>query len=131
MDWRVDPARDAPPWRQVVDHVLDAVAAGELAAGDQLLSVRAMAAAAMVNHNTVARAYRDLEHLGVVRGENGRGVFVQPAGPERACELRRAETLEGFRQAAGDALRAGHALEDLLAVLQAFPSSTGEKRKSA
>lgn len=119
----MDPARDTPPWRQVVERVLGAVAAGELAAGDQLLSVRAMAAAAVVNHNTVARAYRDLEALGVVRGENGRGVFVQADGPERARELRRAETLQSFRHAALDALRAGHTTEALLAAL------AGETRK--
>ena len=117
MDWSVDPARDRPPWRQVVERVLGAVASAALEAGDQLLSVRAMAAAAVVNHNTVARAYRELEQLGVVRGVNGRGVFVQPDGPARARELRRAETLEAFRRAAVDALRAGHSADELLAAL--------------
>ncbi|MCB9914581.1 MAG: GntR family transcriptional regulator [Planctomycetes bacterium] len=117
MDWRVDPARDTPPWRQLVDSVLDAVASAELAPGDQLPSVRQMAAEALVNHNTVARAYRDLEQLGVVRGENGRGVFVQAGGPDVARALRRDETLDAFLRAAAEALRAGHALDDLLAAL--------------
>ncbi len=123
MNWQVDPSRDTPPWRQIVDQVLDAIASQEdapegLVAGSQLLSVRAMAAAARVNHNTVARAYRDLEQLGVVRGENGRGVFVQEEGPERARELRRAETLDSFHRAALEALRSGHSLEDLLDLLK-------------
>ncbi len=123
MDWQVDPSLETPPWRQVVEQVLDAIASDGsapqegsgpvLGAGDQLPSVRGMAAAARVNHNTVARAYRDLEQLGVVRAENGRGVFVLEQGPERARALRRAETLETFGRAALEALRAGHSLEDL------------------
>ena len=113
--WKVDPGLDLPPSRQLVEAVLDRVASGELAAGAQLPSVRSLAAEALVNHNTVARAWRDLEHLGVVAGENGRGVFVTPAGPRIARELRRQRTLEGFERALGEALRAGHSIEALLA----------------
>ncbi len=125
MDWQVDPARETPPWRQIVELVLNVIASEgiasetpHLAVGSQLLLVRAMAAAARVNHNTVARAYRDLEQLGVVRAENGRGVFVQAAGPERARALRRAETLNTFHRAALEALRAGHSLDDLFDLLK-------------
>lgn len=125
MEWQVDPSRDTPPWRQLVDLVLDAVAAGALEAGAQLPSVRGMASQTRVNHNTVARAYRDLEQLGVVRGENGRGVFLRADGPARARELRCAETLDGFRRAALDALRAGHSMDDL------FDSLKRERRFSA
>lgn len=125
IDWRVDPSRDLAPWRQVIEAVLDAVATGNLAANVQLLSVRAMASAAQVNHNTVARAYRELEQLGVVRGENGRGVFVQPDGPKIALDLRAAATLEAFQQAALDALRAGHPLDRLMQTLER------ERRNSA
>jgi GntR family transcriptional regulator len=112
--WSVDPALDLPPSRQLVQAVLDAVASGELPAGAQLPSVRGLAAEALVNHNTVARAWRELEHLGVVEGENGRGVFVTPQGPARARELRRASTLAAFERALGEALRAGHELDDLI-----------------
>ncbi len=115
MDWSVDLAADAPPSRQLVRAVLDAIARGELAAGDQLPSVRQLAAKALVNHNTVARAYRDLEQLGVVRGQNGLGVFVSPVGPRIARDERRGDTLDEFRRAAVEALRAGHAADDLVA----------------
>ena len=115
--WKVDPALDLPPSRQLVEAVLDAVASGQLVAGAQLPSVRGMAAEALVNHNTVARAWRDLEHLGVIAGENGRGVFVTPEGPGRARELRRDHTLAAFEQALREALRSGHSLEALLACM--------------
>jgi GntR family transcriptional regulator len=113
--WRIDPSLDLPPSRQLVEAVLDGVASGQLGAGAQLPSVRAMAAEALVNHNTVARAYRDLEQLGVVAGENGRGVFVTAAGPRLARGLRRERTLAVFEQALREALRAGHSPETLLA----------------
>lgn len=118
MDWSVDPTSDVPPSRQLVAVALDAMATGELEAGGQLPSVRALAALALVNHNTVARAYRDLDTLGAVEGRNGRGVFVTPDGPEIARKQRYASTLEAFRDALRQALRAGHSIEDLARLLE-------------
>lgn len=109
MEVRVDPGSLVPPSQQLVAAVLDAIAIGELAVGDKLPSVRGLAAAALVNPNTVTKAYRDLEHLGVTEGRNGSGVFVTAAAPDVARGLRLAETLDGLRRAAEAALRAGHA----------------------
>lgn len=116
-NWRIELASDVPPSRQIVEAVLDLLAAGGLAAGDRLPSVRGMAAEALVNHNTAARAYRDLEQLLVVEGQNGRGVFVTQAGPRIAAQLRRARTLVAFKRSLEEALRAGHSLVDLLAIV--------------
>ncbi|MHC4849204.1 MAG: GntR family transcriptional regulator [Planctomycetota bacterium] len=93
MTYRVDQSSITPPSRQIVEAILDGVAVGTLAPGDKLLSVRALAAEALVNPNTAARAYRDLELMGVLEGRNGRGVYVT------------------------EALRAGHTIEALRAVL--------------
>ena len=65
VDWAIDTDSDVPPSRQLVELVLDAILTGELEPGSQLPSVRALAAEALVNHNTVARAYQELERLGV------------------------------------------------------------------
>ena len=108
MHCRVDPHSLVPPSQQLVAAVLDAIAAGELAPGDKLPSVRGLAAQALVNPNTVAKAFRDLEHLGATEGRNGAGVFVTAAGPEVAKALRLAETLATVRGAVQQALRAGH-----------------------
>lgn len=105
---RVDPNSPVPPSQQLVQAVLDAVASGALGAGDRLPSVRKLAAEALVNPNTVQKAFRDLEHFGVVAGKNGSGVFVTEDGPDTAKGLRLGETLDGFRRAAMQALRAGH-----------------------
>ena len=113
MELKVDIASDTPPSRQLVEAFLDAVAAGALAPGERLLSVRALAAEALVNPNTAGKAYRDLEALGVVAGRNGLGVFVTDEGPRIARELRSRATLEAFERAAAEAVRAGHDPETL------------------
>ena len=106
--------------------VLDAIASGELTAGDKLPSVRGLAAEALVNPNTVTKAYRELEHLGATEGRNGSGVFVTTNGPKVAKGIRLAETLDAFRQAAAFARRAGHEQAVLDEVLQLVCEQRGE-----
>ena len=118
MDVRVDPHSLVPPSQQLVAAVLDAIGSGELGPGDKLPSVRGLAALALVNPNTVAKAYRDLEHLGATEGRNGSGVFVTAGGPATSRAIRLAETLATFRDAALHAHRAGHDEETLATVLE-------------
>lgn len=113
LEVRVDPHLSTAPSRQLIDAVLDAIASADLKPGDRLPSVRALAASALVNPNTVSKAYRELELLDIVIGRNGSGVFVTDAGPARARELRHDATLATLRQAVEEALRAGHAPEQL------------------
>jgi len=129
MDWIIHPTSETPPSRQLVETVLDGIARGELVVGAQLPSVRRLAVKVLVNPNTVARAYRDLEALGVVKGQNGRGVFVTTGAPQIAIEKRLESTLVIFRRAACEALRTGHTPESLLAILS--EEHEPEKRESA
>ena len=107
----MDPDRALSPSAQLAETVLDAIAAGELRAGDRIPSVREAAAEALVNPNTVARAWRELEVLGVVAGKAGAGVFVTEGGPEAARRERRKATLTSLRISLDEALRSGHAPE--------------------
>ena len=122
MDYRVDPHCHVPPSQQLVELVLDGIARGELQPGDRLPSVRGLAGLALVNPNTVGKAYRDLEHLGATEGKNGSGVFVTARGPDVARALRLATTLDAFRAAAAAALRAGHAPHLLLDLVRERPA---------
>ena len=126
MRIRVDPHSLVPPSQQLVAAVLDAIASGELQPGDKLPSVRGLAALALVNPNTVTKAYRDLEHLGASEGRNGSGVFVTAGGPAVSRAIRLAETLETFRDAALHAIRAGHDEQTLETVLGEARSGDGE-----
>src|SRR5262245_54708592 len=115
---KVDPRSDVPPSRQIVEAVLDDVASGAIAPGTRVPSVRGLAESALVNPNTVGKAYRDLEALGVVEGRNGSGVFVTEAGPAIARAARQERTLAEFRRAAAAAARAGHEVDALVSQLE-------------
>jgi len=67
-----------PIYKQITDQVCLAIAAGQLAPGDPLPSVRAVAERLVVNPNTVARAYADLARDGRVVTQPGRGLTVAP-----------------------------------------------------
>ncbi len=131
MILRVDPHADVPPSRQIVEGILDGVACGDLAPGDRLESVRTLAEQALVNPNTVGKAYRDLETMGVVEGRNGSGVYVTPEGPALARAQRRRSTLDAFRRAARAALRAGHDPETLAAALAPRPRDAAKAAAKA
>ena len=64
-----------------------AVAAGRLGPGDQLPTIRALHERLEVNPNTVAKAYRELQHLGVIAAEHGSGCFIAPGAEARSAEL--------------------------------------------
>jgi len=80
-----------PAYLQIVEQVKYAGAMGALREGDQLPSIRALAERLRLNRNTVAKAYAELEHEGVVRTERGRGVFFasgnSPFGPKARREI--------------------------------------------
>ncbi len=120
----IDPHSETSPSRQLVDQVLDALSRGELDEGDRLPSVRSLATSALVNPNTVGKAYRELENLGATEGRNGSGVYVTAGGVETARRLRRTDTLEAFRKAALTALSAGHGGPSLESLLKKLSTRT-------
>jgi GntR family transcriptional regulator len=65
-----------PIFKQVVDGISLAIAKGELAEGDKLPSVRALAIQLTVNPNTIAKAYSELTISGLVDARQGMGLFV-------------------------------------------------------
>lgn len=123
MDLRVDPSSATPPSRQIVEAVLDRIAAGLLTPGERLPSVRGLAAEALINPNTVNKAYRDLEALGTVEGRSGAGVFVTAAAPALARRARRGETLTRLEDALKTALGAGHDADELAEQLSTWIAS--------
>ncbi len=110
-----------PIYVQLVDRVKHLVATGVLKPGDQLPTVRQLAAELRVNFNTVARAYRILDEAGVISTQQGRGTFVlEPLPPERAERLREA-ALEGLvRSFLADAARMGFVPDEVQAKTEAF-----------
>lgn len=84
MRLRIDPTSGAAPFEQVRDGIRAQVDAGDLAPGVRLPPVRALATDLGLAANTVARAYKELEALGVVETRGRAGTFVAGAGVSRS-----------------------------------------------
>jgi GntR family transcriptional regulator len=80
MQIRISANDGVPIYLQIVNQVKYLVAAGRLAAGEELPPIRVLAERLMINPNTVARAYRELEVAGVVEKRGTTGTFVSAAG---------------------------------------------------
>lgn len=80
MQIHITEADGTPFYQQVVNQIKFLVASGRLDEGEQLPPVRKLAEQLLVNPNTIARAYRELESEGVVISKRGAGVFVSDAG---------------------------------------------------
>ena len=111
---RLDLQSGVPVYRQIIDQVLVAIAAGALNAGDQLPTVRQLSVDLSINPNTVMRAYRELEIRGVLATQQGTGTFIAPAEvkPDEAERQRRLSQLVG--ELAARAGREGFTLREII-----------------
>lgn len=80
MQIHISPNDGVPIYLQIVNQVKYLVASGRLAAGEELPPIRTLAEQLMINPNTVARAYRELEVAGVVTKRRTTGTYVSDAG---------------------------------------------------
>jgi GntR family transcriptional regulator len=76
MQIHVSPNDGVPIYQQVVNQIRYLAASGRLEAGEQLPPVRKLAEQVLVNPNTIARAYRELEQAGIIEARQGSGSFI-------------------------------------------------------
>ena len=95
MLFRPNPSSGVPIYLQLMEQVKHSIETGALRPGEQLPGIRPLAEELVINPNTVAKAYRELEHEGVIELRHGAGAFV--SGNARAKKLT-------------DKLRAGQAI---------------------
>ena len=69
-----------PIYLQIVNQVKNLVASGRLAAGEEMPPIRVLAQRLLINPNTVARAYRELEQAGIVTKRRTAGTYVSDSG---------------------------------------------------
>ena len=122
--FRVDTRSGVPPYQQIVQQVRQALRMGVLEVGDQLPSVRDVVAVAVVNANTVLKAYRDLEREGLVEARAGQGTFVRarPPGPPPSTHSRLGRALVTWVRQARAAGLDDEAIESLLRVVLQAPA---------
>ena len=89
----VDTKSHTPMYQQIIDGIKEQIVRGILKPGERLMTVRELAASLSLNHNTVAKAYQELERDRIIELIRGRGTFVAtqsvvPDLSERKLELR-------------------------------------------
>jgi GntR family transcriptional regulator len=94
MQIHVSPDDGVPVYKQIFNQVSYLVASGVLSAGAELPPIRALAESLLINPNTVAKAYRELEHAGIVVKRGTVGTFVSDA----PSPFKRRERLRVLRQ---------------------------------
>src|ERR1700753_4276959 len=96
-EWGIEFNSGIPVYKQIINHICAALAAGALKEGDPLPTLRPLDEQVKGNPNTVAKAYRELELKGVISSERGSGTFVNAvAEPPKLSKSERKEKLGGF-----------------------------------
>lgn len=109
---KFDPER--PIYQQIIDEFKRAVARGDLKPGDRIPSQRELATQARVNPNTVQRAYREMEWMGLVETLRGQGTFVTNE-PEQLSRVRAEMADDAVRRFVGEMRALGLSPEEILA----------------
>ncbi len=119
MNLEIDFRSGIPIYLQMVERIKERIAAGRLTPGDQLPTVRSLALELRVNFNTVARAYRILDEVGIISTQQGRGTYVMNIPPPEVSEKIRQKALKALtRRYLADAERLGASPEELNQILK-------------
>ncbi|MCK2237450.1 MULTISPECIES: GntR family transcriptional regulator [unclassified Crossiella] len=115
IEFRIDRHSGVATYLQIAAQVKQAMRMGLLGPGDQLPTAREVVAATTVNPNTVLKAYRELEHEGLVAGRRGMGTFVTASLATDAVKLG-APLRQDLEQWMGRAVTDGLVLEEVDAI---------------
>ena len=135
MLFRPNPSLGVPIYLQLMEQVKHAIETGALRPGEQLPGMRPLAEELVINPNTVAKAYRELEHEGVIELRHGAGAFVSAQARGRKPAADRVRAAQPIVAAAIDKLRdRGLSDEEIrrlfeaqLAGLEGMPKAGGQR----
>ena len=106
-----------PIYRQLVQQIRQAIARGDVKPDEQLPSVRQLSRDLVINPNTVARAYTELEHEGLLNNRPGRGVFVARPRDDLTKDARRRRLVESLDRFLTEAVNLGFSEEEVTALV--------------
>jgi GntR family transcriptional regulator len=118
MTFRIDTASRLPIYEQLAQQVRAALARGDLQPGERLPSVRQMSQELLVNPNTIARAYAELERAGLVISRQGLGVFIAEAPPELSQSVRDRKLAELLDQVLTEAVHLGYSADEVVRLVR-------------
>lgn len=117
MEIRIETAGRQPIYRQIVAQIREGVARGRLAPEERLPSVRELSRTLVINPNTVARAYSELERDGLLNTRQGLGVFVAAPKTELTRKARKERLLDLLDRLLTEAVCLGFTAEEVAAAV--------------
>lgn len=114
----INPGDEVPIYRQIVRHIIEAIAGGRLNADDPLESHRELSARLKIAPLTVKKAYDELEGQGFIETRRGLGTFVSARTPQFSAAERRDVIRQACRKLLADAYLAGLRLRDVAEILK-------------
>jgi len=114
----VHPSDELPIYRQIMRQIMEAIAGGRLGQGDKLTSHRDLAEQLVVAPLTVKKAYDELELLGYVETQRGRGTFVCSRLPKIKRAEQRARLQAAARKLLSEAYVGGSSFEEVEEILR-------------
>lgn len=130
MWFDIDPKSQIPLFEQIVSQVIFNIASGGLAVGDLIPSVRKLGGQLTVHPNTVAKAFQELERLGIVAERRGRGMEVTADAPKICHTQRLLRVAEHIREALRQALSSGLSAKEILQLVEDEIERGDGKRRS-
>jgi GntR family transcriptional regulator len=119
MKLQIDTSSSVPIYIQIEERIHSMIAAGQLKPGEQLPTIRELAADIRVNLNTVARAYFELDREGVISTQRGRGTFVSGVPDQKQLEKTRQKLLNSILESAlEEAYRLGYGIGEIKRTFQ-------------
>jgi GntR family transcriptional regulator len=119
MGLHVDTASRLPIYRQLAQQIREAIARGELQPEKGLPSVRQLSRDLVVNPNTVARAYTELEREGLLVSRPGRGIFVAQPRNDLTPAARDRRLTEQLDRWLTEAVHLGYSADEVLRLVAA------------
>ncbi len=131
MQIHISTNNGVPIYLQVVNQIKYLVAAGRLAAGEELPPIRVLAEKLVVNPNTVARAYRELELAGIVEKRRTAGTYVSDQGSPLARRERMKILTERIDQLLAEAANMDVSIDDVTKLIQQRFAVIDSSRKTS
>jgi GntR family transcriptional regulator len=103
-----------PIYLQIMEQVKGMIQSGRLVAGQELPAIRSLAEQLLINPNTVARAYLELENQNLITKKHGSGTFVSESAEAFGKEEQLENLMERLREVMEEAARLGISTEDLI-----------------
>jgi DNA-binding transcriptional regulator YhcF (GntR family) len=125
----ISPSDGVPIYQQIVQQVKYLVASGRLEPDAELPPIRTLAEQLLVNPNTVARAYRELETAGVVFKRRTAGTYISATGSPLAHVERRRILSERVDALLAEAAQMGVETEEILQIIQEREAAMRQERE--